>query len=135
MKLAELEAKYPDFLENAYIAVYPGWIALLDEMLARLKETIPADLHPFFRLRAAEEKYGMFRFVCDNGGDFDCTEDRATEIAWDLFSEYEQRSSRTCGMCGAPGSIPKGCAVPLCELDVAREKRAKAGDARYALRW
>lgn len=89
-----------------------GWYDLIDELSAKI-ETIIVEMKnrgkPEDRLPGAaqvKQKFGGLRFYMYN----------ATQEIYNLIHEAEERSSRTCEICGAEGKTrPTGWVKVLCD--------------------
>lgn len=92
MSLADLEAKYPLIYPRCHPRGGPGWVALLDVLLARLQARADAGGIQAKAL-LTREKFGRLslRFL---------PLDPADEA---MVAYVEELSMRVCDVCGAPG--------------------------------
>jgi len=76
-----------------------GWYELIRELCEKLyplvQKIVPDEYGYSCRASQVKEKYGTLRFYMDA-----CTDEMC-----DLIDEYEDRSSRTCEVCGKPAKI------------------------------
>jgi len=114
-KADELAAKYPEFADDVYLAIQPGWFGLVDELLDRIDKALKGEDRKFFKIHAIEEKYCLFRFHYDNGTQGEVDYYVALDVVDPIFHEIERRSGITCGRCGCKGRILKGAPMPTCE--------------------
>jgi len=80
--------------EDAVYASCPyGWMGLVIELDAKLAEIVP-----YYTIQQIKEKFAGLRYYVD----IPLHGDGSTRnIAYDLISEYEERSYSICDMCGS----------------------------------
>lgn len=101
MNEEELLKKYASILNLRELCLEcgVGWIALIDEALAVIKEKAPKT-----KIVVIKEKFGGMRIQ----GDFDIDDPAAQDAAWKAIEEAETKSLTTCEYCGKPGEQRRG---------------------------
>lgn len=86
-------------LQEALDAVGPGWSSLIYEFyMAR-------QFSEYLKVAQIKEKFAGLRIYVDHG----------TDRIWNIINDLEERSFKTCEMCGRPGSRrPTGWIKTLC---------------------
>ena len=67
-----------------------GWHHLIEETIAKIKE-----IDPDIQFTQIKEKFGGLRIYVG----------RASEETYDVIAEAEQKSYKTCEVCGQPGEL------------------------------
>lgn len=114
--------KIPDDYDYSYTeldAMPEGWrIAFGEEMCEEIRNELIANNYlEKYRITQIKEKYGSLRWY-----DFGCTEKMLREI----IPKYEERSARTCMMCGKPATrITLGWISPYCDDCVPKYRKGE----------
>lgn len=72
-----------------------GWYPLIEELSEKIQKHIDETDADQVTVSQVKEKYGGLRYYLHNGDDF----------IYDLISEYEKKSMKTCEKCGKPGEL------------------------------
>ena len=82
-----------------WIETGDGWYDLLYELCTRIQEIIDdkgdEEFREYFRILQVKEKFGGLRFYMSG----------APKLIHDLVDEYEEKSYKTCELCGEPGQM------------------------------
>jgi hypothetical protein len=89
------------------VSIGPGWLALLDELAARLDRLsarLPLTRRPAFT--NITQRHGLLRVSLDT----------ASPAMWSCIEDAEDESSQVCEHCGAPGETEdiRGWVTTLC---------------------
>lgn len=125
------------------VAGNPGWLTMVEDLLANVRSTLKPELAERFKLTQIKEKFGTLRVyyqgqamfvdsLCPGGpasARIENDDNRFGEIDA-LISEATGRSAETCIFCGDVGSIrTKGWWLTVCDLhEQLREERKTLKD-------
>jgi hypothetical protein len=102
------------------ISVPSGWVALVDELHAKLVK-----IDPNYRVSQVKEKFGELRFYVEISiDDWRSREFRDTNKQFKiLINEAEKAAYHTCCLCGQPGELTniEGWYAVLCDEDALKE--------------
>jgi hypothetical protein len=117
----DLYRSFPNlFRSKPVVSVMLGWHGLIADCAQEMQSVINKSMddlpdeeaeHP--RIVDIKEKYGSMRISLSGY----LTDDHRTEALYDILAKYEERSMRTCEVCGRPGSLTrKGWIRCVCKL-------------------